>query len=812
MASFIDLFPAIDPEGVSAAKYRLHFLGSPYLHQDSWVFGMAAELTFTVYKCLVTPANALLGVVFSSGAWLQPLSEVYGRIVGPLYEEFPPWVIACVGLAIVAANLLNSRVKSTEGGLFTSEALTRLGVALGMMALVAVLASNPFAVIQRVLELDSGLASDFAAKVTRSGNGGVIETGQALVDQSIRTPAIALNYGREFSGECKQLWSEAMAAGQELSVDTGCFVKDGNQAGPDTVVTGFVMWFLPALPMLAFSAIAAWKYIVHISMSVLAASSVAWVASSKVHHRRGFERVSESFARAGAHIVMFVIIAAVTVALPATCSGIAMQVIRPFTDPDAQSYLMMVTLGVGFLGSTWVIWKVSSNHGALVRVLQADAKLTLEHTLGIRIKPNQTLKLRNMGFWKFNPFAGGSYGEDVTDEVASPGRTFNVKKGMGDVAAPHLMEDPDAVRQLSASAMSAAEARAAGAAESSSHAEALAAAASVAPDGMAARVEHHYNSMWQMARNFTAASTNNVVSFGDVYGYYTDNSSTASSTTNSHADTHIDGEVIGVIYDDDVARGEIGWRQLPSPSYGAGDDPPTAAELTAAPPEPVAPAGGAAVRPHSVPDSPVRDEPLSPVAGNVYADTSLNRLAEAARATFEVAPAPTNTVVVESPLPGFDGQQGAVTSGPFAVMPAPAVRRLEIDAGTVMGADTVEQHPELVNDQQRWNRGGWRSRPVADETAAGGAESPAEVFDQPVSGIHPGVNMHPAGFLAPMRDFIAADDLRAQLDEVRLVLAAAGESAVVVPPGGDARLGLRLSSDPDERVVRACDAEFGDPL
>lgn len=811
MASFLNLFPATDPAGASAAKYRLHFMGNMYLHQDSWIFGMMAELLFTVYQVIAVPASALLGLVFSSGTWLQPLSDQYERFFGPLYEVFPPWAIACVGLAIVVVSMLNSRVTSTkDSGIFTPEAMNRLGVALAMVVLVAVLASNPVAVIMRVLEWDTALASDFATKVTRTGSGGVIETGQALVDQSIRTPAIALNYGREFSAECKQLWSESMMRGQELSVDSGCFVDGQNKAGPDTVITAFIMWFLPALPMLAFAVIAAWKYVVHISMSVLSAVSLAWVAALKVHHRRGFERVAETFGRMGAHMLMFVIVSAVTVALPATCSGIAMQVIKPVTDPEAQSALIMVTLGIGFLASTWVILKVTSNHGALVRVLKADANLTLESTLGVKPKK---LEWNDFGFWKFNPLGGNGDGAGTAaagkPSQSSRAATANTQsKAEANVAGPDITDGEEAVKALISSTTSVSDEAGSAVAVSSSSAAAAAAAAAAA-DASAkvdtiANTEHHYNRLWQVQRNSVYAT---LTRLGDVYGYYTDNSTT-SSTFNDYGSEVIDGEVIGSVYDDEEKSTDVALRP---DFYTGGGSPPSAGE----------PDGHARLLAPPEPPRLGRDTSLMrPVAGNVYADTALNDIATSVGATFQIGGGELAYVIAEmtatAAMGGFDGQLIATSSGPFAVASAPPPVVVDLSGGAVSGTSTGSEEvagSEPINDQQRWNRAGWRAHIAAESVTGAGGESAGDTEQElPLSGIHGGVNMHPAGFMAPMRDLLSADALEAQMAEQRLVHAAAGELVAVLPPAGDSRLSVRLSSDPDERVVRVCDADFDDPL
>lgn len=791
MASFLDLFTATDPAGASAARYRLHFLGSQYVHQDSWIFGMATELVFTAYQMIVIPANAMLGLVLSSGSWLTPLSETYQRFTAPFYAVFPPWRIACLGLGIVVVATLRSRPKSTSGELFTSEALNRLGAALAMVVLVGMLAHNPFAIINQVLELANGFSTDLAAKVTGSGNDTTMATGQALVDQSIREPAIALNYGHGFSDSCKQQWSLAMASGQELPVNSGCYVKGQNKAGPDTVLTSVVMLLLPAIPHWLFSAIAAWKYVVHLSMSVLTAVMAAWAAAFKVHRRRGFDKVSEVLARAGAHLLMAVITSMVGVALPAVCSGLALQILSAVTNADAQVFLMMLTLGVGFAVSTWVILKVTSNQGPLVRVLKADAAMTMESTLGM--KPVK-LNLDKFGIFKFNPF--GNHGADGEFAVVGKEPRLSadpLKSISGSSSQPaqtkettvntaSVTEDAEAVKQLSATSAAVAGQRLAPASLTVAFEEVE--AASVPP-----------NRMWQ-----ASSVPVNVTEIGDVYGYFI-----KTSTSVSYGGDVIDVEVIGVTYDDQE-HAPPAERKLAGPAApDTGADPAQQAQIGA--PEAVL------ADPERRSIEVGRDELMAPVSGNVYADPALDEVARAVGATFTSGGTAPTSFPIASLLRGFSEQDWAPPIEPTspAVQHGPVLCFVDgVDVHAGGGADQVAgRADEPVNDQQRWNRGGWRSVDTAiPEPVTSSIAQP----EAPASGIFPGTNRHPASFCAPMRDFVATEDLQVQMEEMELVCAAAGQTVSVALPEGDRRLSVRLSSDPDERVVRVSDVEFGDPL
>lgn len=789
MESFLDLFGADDPARVSAARYQLHFLGNAAWNADSWVLGLLTRLVFVLYEAMVIPANAMLGVVLSSGLWLEPLAQAYQKFTTPLYAEFPPWTIACVGLALVGMWMLTQRPASTKGDLLTSEAMDRIGTALAMTVMVVALTSNPFALIMQVLELANGFCAGLASRVTHS-SADTVTIGQTLVDQTVRTPAIVLNFGRDFSPECKDAWSQAMAAGQELSHRSGCYVDGQNKAGPLTFLNSLVMLFLPGLPMLAFSVIAAWKYLVHLSTSVVVTVASAWVAAVKVKDRRGFDTLSKVAASAAAHLVMAVITSMVAIALPATCSGLAAEVLGLVSNAGAGVFAQLLSLGVGFSISTWVIWRITSNTGVLVRLLHADANMTLEHTLGV--KPREKLKAAGYSVLTFRPFSGGSRGdapkaavlaEDPVRSTAASDSIATDSTTRGAPVNPALSaETAEALEQLVTPA------------------QAVADRTTAVPSASPVRVTSTAGAAPGSVTE-SAALSPPPVSAGDVHGYYfTD----ARKTVFVHSSR---------VMSPAAARGVEAADFLPALPAGS---PPGPRAIEAAPsPEPSEPPD------HST-GSQLMEMPrrgfgeaaetlLRPVAGNVYADPDLDAVARSTGVTFTVqgsAPAPTP---MRSPLRGFDdaAQQPAPVPGFPTVQRGPTLHITDEGIEILGPADGggPGTGPAAVNDQQAWNRRTW---PQPVDTAGGSQDVTTDV--EPAPGPDCNIRQHPGSFCAPMPDFLAAEDLQAQIDEMRLVYAAAGVPLKFELEENDQRLAIRFSSDPDQRVVRVCDDQFGDPL
>lgn len=790
MASFLDLFGVVDSDGVSPARYRLHFIGSSFSNQDSWIFGMLTELVYVLFQAMVIPANALLGTVIDSGVWLDPLAAFYQRATAPLFAVFPPWAIACFGLGLVAVSIFMSRpdAKSLKVG---SDHLNRIGGALAMVVMVLVLTSNPFALVAKLLELANGFAGGLAAQVTGAGPDAGITAGQTLVDASIRTPTIALNYGRTLDGRCLQQWSESMVTGEGFqgtgTNGFGCLNPGDDVASPSSLATALMMLLLPALPMLAFCVVAAWKYLVHLTMSVLSLLATGWVAAVSVHRRRGFDRLAQTFGHCIAHLAMAVITSMIAVALPTLCAGLGIQLLGVISSEQTQAYALMVSLGVGFAVSTWAILKVTSNHGVLARALQADANANLEKMFGLT--PNKFA----FGFSNVNallgigpaPAANGPGGKTApgvkksalsADPVAA-----TAAKGPNPAAGSKPANPSAAVAQLITAAQSVAGSTPTSpSARASAVAGAAAAAArAVAAPSVAASV---------LPTLVTAAGTAAVVSLTTKAATATPNAAPGTSPVPPSVDTF--GFYFPTSGEDVTLTGTVTSAPAVEPASAG----------------PVAPASPLAEPPPAtLPSDPGR----VPVTGLRGADPSLEAVAQLTGVTFIPAASPTPERRVNTLLRRF--RPGPPTPAPVGAVPdvvyapplaaatdAPAAA----DTGLVGKAKKAVKSAGL-NVQQVWNRRSQVSREVPPTEA--GAEQPVREDDSPTK-------PNPGSFIAPKPDFLAGDDLEAQIEQVKLVAAAAGQPITIEIDPSDTRIGLELSSDPDERIRPSNPPGFGDPI
>jgi hypothetical protein len=199
------------------------------------------------------------------------------------------------------------------------------------------------------------------------------------------------------------------------------------------------------------------------------------------------------------------------------------------------------------------------------------------------------------------------------------------------------------------------------------------------------------------------------------------------------------------------------------------------------------------------------EQPL--VLGLRGANPELEAVARLTGVTFVPAEGPKPTRRVSTLLRRF--RPGPPTPAPLGAVPdvvyapplAAADAPVTADTGLVGKAKKVAKDA-AANVQQVWNRRGAASDATPTETA-------------PVpgtAGAYPTTKPDPGSFIAPKADFLAGDDLEAQIAQVRNVAAAAGQLITIEIDPDDRRIGLELSSDPDERIRPSNPSGFGDPI
>jgi hypothetical protein len=758
MASFLDLADVTDSDGVNAADYRLEFSGHGLLNQDSWIWGMIAKGLYLIFQWLTIAANTLLRLVFDSGTWLSAIGDLYQRIFAPLYAVFPPWAIAALGIGVVGFSAVSKNIKEKDFGTSTAK---RMASALAMTAVTIVLAYNPAAMLAKLLEVANAFSVAVATAVTGGDPDAVLTLGQPMVDATLRSPTIALNYGRDMSAKCQGLWSEAMRAGTQLQLDTGCFTRGDDVAGPGHIATAVGVLLL-AVPMLAFSGIAIWHYMKHMLLAALFLAGSAWAAALGVFQRRGFDTVSKVFAAALAHLVVAVVVSMMTVGLPAAFSGLGMNIFGALGDSDTRVFGQILGLAVGFAVSAWAIKRVADKHGLLVTALGADVTDNLTFLIG-----HEAGKVGFSNTRKINVLSNGGDKAGKGKGALAEDPKESTKPGRRRASGTKLVDDPDdtspddstAAEQLASSTVADSTASGAGtpvlADATAGVVEFVVPAAApsdpvVVPDDRFGEVEPAPELELDPVPAPTAAagySSPLGPPYGDREGSPADAGATPDGTTVTPDGTVSAGDGAA------VAHGEAGDRFL---------------------------ADGAQLSRAAGPTSPEVSDPaeggLTPVAGNLFADPDLDAAARRAGVSFGAGspPAPTRKA------PGFLRRYM-----PGRWFEADADGVAEVQYGDTL--DTAGRSPLRDRLSDGVNR---LRRSTTPEGSFSAIETPES-----------SVQDHPHGFIAPQQDELASHQLMADLQRARDVTGASGLDLSVQTDPHDERLQLRLVADPEVRIA-----------
>lgn len=777
MASFLDLFGVTDTDGVNASRYQINFATGglrDLMSVDTQIFGMIAKGLYLVFQWMAILANALLGLVFSSDGWLSKLGEVYQKVFGPLYAVFPPWAIAALGIAVVAFSSVSSNIGSKGYG---ESMAKRMAGALGMTVLVILLAYNPFAMLARLFEIVNGFSGALAAAVSGGDRDELLTVGQPMVDATLRSPTIALNYGRDFSEKCQGLWSEAMRKGTALSVDSGCFTRGDDAGGPGQIATAAGLLLL-AVPMLYFCVIATWKYVEHLTMAAVFLLGTGWAAAVGVFQRRGFDTLSKFFARSGAHLVIAVIVSMLTVALPAAFSGLGMALFGALGDAETRVFGQILGLGVGFAVSAWAIRRVTATHGLLLTALQADTKTNLEILMGSNTK--DTLSFKNTRHWA-NPNAakgpggpggprpGGNLGKVLAADPTAATRGGQRKAagvGAGDPGdSPASAPAADPVAQLAASA------------------------APLGPDPSTAAGTPTL--LFHIApRRTVTPPSGAAVAAGAV--------AAAAAVSPPRTVPALAAPVTPALTVTPPATGIGRPATVLTPTLNPlGTTPSVEAAGT--------PAGrGLLADGASLADSSAETGTgdLTPVPGNVFADPALNAAAKGVGAVFVAGPAPLPRRVINWSRQFMPRRPvEAPTDGIPEIEYAPAL--VPATAGTAdPGGDFGDKS---LRDRIRVG-----AATVARRLGRVSESAPAPAAA--AAGLQAGENVHPQSFLAAQSDALETSQLKADLEEAQNLCGAMGVDMRVDFDPSDNRLSLNLSSDPEERVRPSDEVGFGEPV
>lgn len=319
---FLDWLNLTDSDGGQIAHYRLLLEPKFFDILHRTVYSGAAETFYSIYLLGASYAAALMKLILDPNLWLNPLTNFYNGITSRVYAVLPPTAIMVGTFAILLLSVFVVRSGPKPAGPPGRPATTapplfdqwlpsntqiakaqwqRLGSGLVMMAVVVVLAANPFKIIQEIINGVLALSS------TLSFTGGDADATTNYVttthNDMIRSVTFLVNYREFLDPACARLWSISINVG---GANPACLTPhQATAADPDlwTVLIALAAVAI-AWGFLSFSITVAIEFFKHLSLAVGYLIGATWVAALTLANRRPYDPLATAASRGAAHFLL----------------------------------------------------------------------------------------------------------------------------------------------------------------------------------------------------------------------------------------------------------------------------------------------------------------------------------------------------------------------------------------------------------------------------------------------------------------------------------------------------------------------------
>ncbi|MCV7256832.1 hypothetical protein H7J86_32110 [Mycobacterium hackensackense] len=319
---FLDWLNLSDSDGGDVAHYRLLLEPKFFDILHRTVYSGAAETFYSIYLLGASYAAALMKLILDPDLWLNPLTDFYNGVTSRVYAVLPPTAIMVGTFAILLLSVFLVRSGPKPAGPPGRPATTapswldqwlpsdtqigkaqwqRLGSGLVMMAVVVVLAANPFKIIREIINGVLALSS------TLSFTGGDADATTNYVttthNDMIRSVTFLVNYREFLDPACARLWSISINAG---GANPACLTPaQSTAADPDlwTVLIAFATVFI-AWGFLSFGIIVAIEFFKHLSLAVGYGIGATWVAALTLANRRPYDPLATAASRGAVHFIL----------------------------------------------------------------------------------------------------------------------------------------------------------------------------------------------------------------------------------------------------------------------------------------------------------------------------------------------------------------------------------------------------------------------------------------------------------------------------------------------------------------------------
>lgn len=326
-----------DSAGGMISHYRL-MLDAPYWNWlASGPYTLVAELGYTGFLWAAAAGTAALQLVIRPELWLEPLSVLFDTVTAPLYAIAPPSLIVVAAFAILILQVFVVRAGPPQNATRPNKTPTlmdhwvpsstqiaraqwdRLASGLVMLMLVWILTTNPFRLIQTLLEWIIGFGDLFTSAWTPGTDSAAYQS--ASTADLIRTTTFLINYREILDPDCTTQWASAI---NNYGSNPSCLTPSQTAATSTDLLTALLA--LAALPVGFYLAKFAFQVLIRfVNYTILAVAYLVYsgyLAAITLGRRRPYDPVVNALSAMATNAAMAAIVLLIAVAAPTAIFGL----------------------------------------------------------------------------------------------------------------------------------------------------------------------------------------------------------------------------------------------------------------------------------------------------------------------------------------------------------------------------------------------------------------------------------------------------------------------------------------------------------
>lgn len=351
------------------ADYKLNWgkgSVSPF-HADNLGWQMLIELVYIVFLFFGVVATKVMEFV-TDPWWLDSLVEGYEKISKQAFTFVNPILLGAFAFTVLMVYVLFDKVKSASMGMERAD-VERVGAGLVLLSIIVILALNPFYLMRFALSLVGSAVDSLAGTDVSSG------TSAKSVDALLRSPTLAINYaGERVHADSPGCRDEDWSRKADGFTGTACIQPEADYGTSMHLIIAVIACAMAASAL--FFALAAWyKFVKHLSFSIIGLVLLPWVAAVSMMKRRSFDLLGRTFAVSAGNLLMAICVQMFTILGP-VMAGLFL---TPFAKGASSSGIVfsMLIIWISYFALFLLLLYVTRKNSALVRALRADATTAL---------------------------------------------------------------------------------------------------------------------------------------------------------------------------------------------------------------------------------------------------------------------------------------------------------------------------------------------------------------------------------------------------------------------------------------------------